>query len=68
MKLIGMDLAKPNSDETVVTISGPSSGKTAAMEREIEKHLDAGHTVYNSRTGETRGAGVARDITPKRTP
>ena len=64
-KYTGFDLAKPGSDETVVHISGGrGSGKTAALEREIEKHLDAGYTVYDARTGELRGATQARDITP----
>lgn len=63
---IGIDPARPGSDRTVMTVhGGRRMGKTAELEREIEKALDAGHDVYDTRTGEYRGPGSATDVTPK---
>ena len=42
-------------------------GKSEAMRLEAERHLDAGGTVYDARAGELRGAGTAKDVTPKQT-
>ena len=66
MKITGLDLAKPGNDKTVVTIhGGRRCGKMELMRKIVEKALDDGMTVYDSTTGEIRGAGAAKDVTPR---
>lgn len=55
--------AEGSDEETVeIRMGGRQVGKTAVLNRAIEKALDAGITVHNGGTGETRGAGVAKDV------
>lgn len=58
--------ADSGRDEMIeVRVHGRQGGKSAALDQIVQKALDDGVTVYDGRTGETRGAGVAKDITPK---
>lgn len=66
--IVGVDAARPGSDRTVYGFGGRLGGKRALIDRMVEAHLDAGHTVmipHVDGTYEIRGADQARDITPK---
>jgi hypothetical protein len=76
-KFVAIDIGSPEGDSTVeaewrdgklVSYNHLRGGKSEMMRRHVEKALNDGKTVIDGRTGEARGANVAKDITPKPLP